>query len=118
MKKGEKFSQQAGFTLIEILVAVSILGLAYVAVLQNFSLSLRSLARLDTKRLTLFDEAQVFEQKIRYVAPDSNMIEGANLKAKMDVTESGPSFMEGQKYRLVTVTSENGEFMTLKLETL
>lgn len=120
MKKNNEFAccGQAGFTLIEVLVAVTILGLAYVAILQNFSLSLRNLARLDTKRLALFDEAQLFEQKIRYVSPASNMVEGEGGKGNIDVKESGPSFLEGQKYRLVEVTSENGEFMTLKLESL
>jgi len=37
----------AGFTLLEILVAVAILGLAYVVVLQNFSQSFHNLERVE-----------------------------------------------------------------------
>ncbi|MCK5438116.1 MAG: type II secretion system protein, partial [Desulfobulbaceae bacterium] len=39
-----KFSKrQKGFTLIEVFVAVIILGLAYVAILQSFSVSLTNI---------------------------------------------------------------------------
>jgi len=38
-----------GFTLLEILVAVAILGMAYLVVLQNFSMSLRNIDRIDRK---------------------------------------------------------------------
>ncbi|OGR07425.1 MAG: hypothetical protein A2511_04860 [Deltaproteobacteria bacterium RIFOXYD12_FULL_50_9] len=118
MQKGKQSISQSGFTLIEILVAVTILGLAYVAILQNFSVSLRNLARLDGKRLAIFDEALVFEQRIKFVSSDAVLAEGAEAKKEAEVEESGPTFLEGQKYRLVTVTSENGEFMTFMLETL
>lgn len=117
MKIGIKNICQSGFTLIEILVAVTILGLAYVAILQTFSLSLRNLAKLDGKRLVLFDEALAFEQRIKFVSSDGVPAEGAEGKAEADEEESGPTFLEGQKYQVVIVTSKNGEFMSFKLET-
>lgn len=38
---------ESGFTLLEILVAVAILAMAYLALMQNFSLSFRNLERLE-----------------------------------------------------------------------
>lgn len=37
----------AGFTLLEVLVAVTILGMAYLAILQNFSTSLSNISRVE-----------------------------------------------------------------------
>ena len=51
-----------GFTLIEVLAAVIILGLAYVAVLQSFSLSMKNIARIETARANTFAEMLAFEQ--------------------------------------------------------
>jgi prepilin-type N-terminal cleavage/methylation domain-containing protein len=43
----EKKSGNGGFTLMEILVAVTILAMAYLVLLQNFSLSFRNLEKLE-----------------------------------------------------------------------
>ena len=87
---------------MEVLVAVAILGLAYVAVLQNFSVSLGNITRLSEYRDNLLNTTLVLEKE-------------------MLLTESGNeniAFLEGSQYRLVIVTSEDEKFTTLKLEQL
>ena len=54
-----------GFTLLEVVVAVVILGLAYVAILQNFSFSSRNIARLQDSRTATFENSLEFEELLR-----------------------------------------------------
>ena len=49
---------------MEVLVAVAILGLAYVAVLQNFSVSLGNITRLSEYRDNLLNTTLVLEKEI------------------------------------------------------
>ena len=97
---------QEGFTLIEILVAVVIMGLAYVAILQSFSLSGRNIVKMETTRTTLFENSLAFEQQLLTIG-------------KMDQGQVGSVndvLVEGNRYRLILVSDENDDFMTLKLE--
>ena len=87
---------------MEVLVAVAILGLAYVAVLQNFSLSLGNITRLSGYRENLLHTTLELEKELV-------------LSEDVDDKET---FMEGSRYRLVTVTSEDERFTTLKLAKL
>ncbi len=96
---------QHGFTLIEILVAVVIMGLAYVAVLQSFSMSGRNIAKMDISRTTLFDNSLVFEQQLL------SMDQADSLTGLADDVMA-----EGGRYKLSLVSDENDDFMTLKLE--
>lgn len=100
--------QTKGFTLLEVLVAVTILGLAYVTVLQNFSVSLTSIARLGDRRARMLESALAFEKRL--YADDEE--EGG------DETSDAPVFLEGRAYKLVIVTDEGNNFMSLKLTKL
>lgn len=93
-----------GFTLLEVLVAVVILGLSYVAVLQSFSLSLRNITKIEKQRTSLFEEL-------------STLIQEAHFSDDTEVREAeGEDFIEGSKYRLVLIRSESGGMETLRLE--
>ncbi len=96
--------QNKGFTLIEILVAVVIMGMAYVAILQSFSLSSRNIARLDKERTSLLKNSLTFEQQL--LSPELN--NGASSDDDI--------MAKGAFYQLSLAVSENNDFMTLKLD--
>ena len=98
---------QRGFTLLEVLVAVLILALAYVAVLQNFSISLKNIDKIGKTRQAVFTDLISFSGDIKFTGTFD--LEG-------DQKEEGTLFIEGEKYRLMEVTSESGELATLKLQ--
>ncbi len=99
-----KGTQERGFTLIEVLAAVMILGMAYVAILQSFSVSMKNIRRIDTARTTTFETVLAFEHLLRPLddadAPDKDL----------------PLFLEGRLYRLVLVSDEEDVLTALKLE--
>lgn len=99
-------SGQQGFTLLEVLVAVVILGLAYVAILQNLSLAFSNIFRLDKKREAILVEELDFAHGLRA---------GGQWT---DESFSSDIFMEGHKCRLLKILSKNGELETVKLEKL
>ena len=45
--EGEFIKGSSGFTLLEVLLAVTILGMAYLAIMQNFSMSLKNIERIE-----------------------------------------------------------------------
>lgn len=86
---------QNGFTLLEVLMAVVILGLAYVAILQSFSHSTLSILRLEKKRDGALTAAQEF-------AADNHAAQGE-------------LFLEGHRFKLRRVVSDDGRLETLRL---
>lgn len=96
------YTNRQGFTLLEVLVAVVILGISYVALLQNFAQSTRTIFRLEQKREKIFTTALQLEEYLR----------GANENGGIEVD---PSYREGLQYRVILISDEGGEFMTLKL---
>lgn len=90
------FQNQKGFTLLEVLVAVVILGLAYVAILQSFSHSSLSIGRLEKKRDSALSAAQ-------------ELVSASPSAAK------GELFLEGHRFKLFRVTSDDGRLETLRL---
>ncbi len=75
-------SNSQGFTLIEIVVAMIILGLAYVAVLQNFSVSMKNITKIDLSRTEVVNEVMEFDALLNQ---DEEEIVGNNF----------PQFLEG-----------------------
>ena len=104
-KKSAPAAGQAGFTLLEVVVAVVILGLAYVAVLQNFSFSLNNIIRVEESQRQTFGAALAFEEMLR--PADEEAGERKELPA-------GPVFLEGHQYQLVLVASDDDRFVSLK----
>ncbi len=101
---------EKGFTLIEVLVAVIILGFAYVAILENFSVSMRYIVRIEKSRNHYFESMLAFEQQLD---PQEDEEESEVL------VEDDEPFLKGRyKYRLMPVRSIDGDFETLKLEEL
>ncbi len=100
----KKRSNSQGFTLLEVLVAVIILGLGYVAILQNFSLSQRNIFRLEERRNKGLISSIEFSQKLQEVYET----EQADSDAEV--------ISEGGKFRLVKIVSDDGELETMVLE--
>jgi type II secretion system protein I len=95
----------AGFTLLEVLLAVTILGMAYLAIMQNFSMSLQNIERLERNGSRLF-VAQL-EMEKHFLA--------RNLGEEV----TGEIFVEGGKYMIVLLTDEeSGKLTTLSLKNL
>jgi len=100
-----KNNAQRGFSLLEILVAVTIMGLAYVAILQNFSMSARNITKMDEGRTALLTNALAFERTLLSLEQaDKGGGDGAEV------------LVEGGSYQLTQVIDENDDFMTLKLK--
>ena len=95
--------KQKGFTLIEVFAAVIILGLAYVAILQSFSVSLTNIDRLDRSASLLLNDVLEFE---RLLHPGEEEEEEGE----------GEVFLEGDKYKLILIANEKRDLMSLKLE--
>ncbi len=87
-------------------MAVIILALAYGTILQNFSLSLRSIDRVDKKRTAIFDQQLQFETRLQEMA----------FSDQEDTKQDGEVFLEGSRYRLVVVRNETGELESLVAE--
>ncbi|MEW6219837.1 MAG: type II secretion system protein [Thermodesulfobacteriota bacterium] len=101
-----KHAKAAGFTLLEVLVAVVILGLAYVAILQSFSLALRNIDRLRERRAFYLTELLAFEEELA----------AREQEETLEDLPAGEILTEGQIYNLVLITSEDGTFVTARLE--
>jgi len=93
---------QGGFTLIEVLIAAVVLGLAYVAILQNFSLSTRNIFRLEQKREDILVGALRLDEQLLDIDANGNSAEGS-------------PFVEGLQYSLLLLTDNSRNLMTLKL---
>jgi len=95
---------ESGFTILEVLVAVVILGLAYVTVLQCFSLSLKNIGKIEGQRERMFEDV-------------SYLMYAAHFSGEEDDEEiDGEEYITGQRYKLVLIPSKSGELETLRLE--
>lgn len=99
------FNDRDGFTILEVLVAVVILSLAYVAVLQSFSLSLRNIGKIEEQRLALVEDEGDFHRSLRYDYGQNQQVENGDAD----------EFWQGDKYQLVRVVSASGELFSLQL---
>ena len=105
VNKSQTSRSESGFSLLEILVAVTIMGLAYVAILQSFSLSARNIHFMDESRSQLLRNTLAFEKQLI----------GMGLDGEGDLAESGDVLVDGGSYELVLVTDQNNDFMTIML---
>jgi prepilin-type N-terminal cleavage/methylation domain-containing protein len=105
VKKAQPRPAQSGFSLLEILVAVTIMGLAYVAILQSFSLSARNIGFMDTSRAELLINSLAFEKQLVLMGQDK----------QGEMAENGEVLADGASYELVLVADENRDFMTIML---
>ncbi len=100
--------KEKGFTLIEIMIAVVIMGMAYIVILQNFSLSSRNISKVESHRNHLLRNTLEFEQR-----------SFASRLANEETSEMTESiFMEGSSYQLILVSDESESFMSLRLKKL
>ncbi|OKY73845.1 MAG: hypothetical protein BM485_16350 [Desulfobulbaceae bacterium DB1] len=103
---------EKGFTLLEVLAAVLILALAYVATLESFSVALINIDKIARTRTNVFDEMVSFSLATRFTGSESAADE------EQEQEENATLFMEGHKFRLLEVRSESGELATLQLRPL
>ncbi len=96
---------EKGFTLVEVLVAVVIMGLAYVAILQSFSASARNIVKMEETRSSLLVNSILFDRELL-----------SQEESEDRLIDSGEAMVEGSRYQLLLVSDENDNFMTLKLE--
>lgn len=103
--RGNICKDSSGFTLLEVLLAVTILGMAYLAIMQNFSMSLQNIERLDRRGSQLFSAQLEMEQHF--------------LARNIDEEITGEVFAEGSKYLLMLITDgDPGRLATLSLKKL
>lgn len=102
---------RAGFTLLEVLIAVVVLGLAYVAVLESFSTSLRNISRLRVTRTQTFSSMIQLEELIRETDIDDDIKVGKKKSYK----RPDNVWVEGNGFVLEKLVSEDTMFTTLKL---
>jgi prepilin-type N-terminal cleavage/methylation domain-containing protein len=88
---------QCGFTLLEVLVAVLILSLAYVAVLQNFSQSSANIFRLGKGMTADLRDGMALERQLRQENPP------------------GEDLVVGQRFVLRKIAIDDGQLETVKV---
>lgn len=98
---------EGGFTLIEVMVAVLILALAYVSILQNFSLSLKNISRIEAKRQDIFKKQLAFQEAVANI---DELTGESELQSEV--------FLEGSSFKLLQLFDEDREFTTLVLAPL
>ncbi len=94
--------------MLEVMVAVVILGLSYVSILQSFSTSLSNIHKVRRVRAEIFEENLQLAQGTKFTGDD--------LTEEDEDERESTVFIEGHKYQLVIITSESGEMATLRLE--
>lgn len=120
---------QAGVSLLEVLIAITILGLSFTAMFSGFSTALRTTGRLDH-----YNQVVAFaNSKLNEVMAEAEMVPGQELsgvsqngwrwRARAELVEERPGLIAARPLQLlrvevkVTWSSPNGE-QTLTLETL
>ncbi|MBU0680665.1 MAG: type II secretion system GspH family protein [Proteobacteria bacterium] len=93
-----------GFTLLEVMTAVLLLALSYVAVLESFSSSMQRLVKLEKSLESFVSQDIQLTQDIKFSGP-----------ALFDEESAGEIFLEGTTYLLTVVSSEEGLLHSLQL---
>ncbi len=93
-----------GFTLLEVMIAVLLLSLSYVAVLESFSSSMQRLVKLEQRLEFFVNQDSQMTQDIKFNGPT------------LDYEESEDDiFLEGTIYMLSVKNSEGGLLQSLQL---
>lgn len=90
-----------GFTLLEVVVAVVILGVAYVAVMQNLSLSTQNILRIQKSGEGIFEQSLQLEEIL--------------LEQDEEAFGDAEVYRKGTRLQLVIINSEDNRLKTLKL---
>ena len=107
MRIGSPVNKNKGFTLLEVLVAVAILGLVAAGSLRLMIISTKALAEVEETR-ELLNEARKIQ--LDFMTDDTKPTSGAEGKYKWDVKESSWPVLGDQweiSYKELTVESEN-----------
>lgn len=102
-----EYYDQQGFTLLEVMVAVVILGLSYVAILQSFSLSARNIIRVEESRFDNLQDSMFLDRQLNTFTATTSLS-----------ADYGEIFVTGTKYKLVIIESVDGAIKTLQLQRL
>jgi prepilin-type N-terminal cleavage/methylation domain-containing protein len=93
-----------GFTLLEVMIAVLLLSLSYVAVLESFSSSMKRLSKLDARLESFFRQDNQMTGHIKFSGPSLDQ----------EVSD-GEIFLEGSTYVLTITASQGGLLHSLQL---
>ncbi len=94
-----------GFTLMEVLVAVTILGLAFMVVMQNFSVSLDNIGRIE----------KVYDEDYAAMLELERLLVPGLEKEPPD----GRVFVRGGRYQvIINVSGEGRKIETMRMERL
>jgi prepilin-type N-terminal cleavage/methylation domain-containing protein len=102
-KPQQEKGAESGFTLLEVLVATVILGLAYLAVLQSFSFSLENILRIDNSKHNILSASLELEGLLRV----------SDLEEAPPV--DGVVYLEGRRHKAVLVSSEDGRLVSVRI---
>lgn len=94
-----------GFTLMEVLVAVTILGMAYLVILQSFSLSMRNIDRIDRSGSSKFGAMLEME---KHLLADNMGENGEEVEGEL--------YVEDSSMRVMEFTDGAGLLFSLKME--
>lgn len=102
---GKKNKNASGFTLLEVMIAVLLLSLSYVAVLESFSSSMLRLVKLEKRLEFFFSQESQMTSTVKFNGPTLDY-----------ETLEGEIFQEGTIYLLTVVKSEGGLLQSLQLK--
>lgn len=117
---------QAGFTLLEVLVAMALLSIALVSIIQLFSINLRGIAtsedlakavmRAEATMRDVLDDEDIAEKSSSETTPDGYRVDVAITKAEEERTENLP--LELLQISLTVHWKDGVKERTLTLKTM
>ncbi|SPQ00131.1 conserved hypothetical protein [Candidatus Sulfobium mesophilum] len=117
---------KAGFTLLEVLVAMALLSIALVSIIQLFSINLRGIAtsedlakavmRAEATMRDVLDDEDIAEKSSSETTPDGYRVDVAITKAKEERTENLP--LELLQISLTVHWKDGVKERTLTLKTM